>query len=98
MIKLQVECHETNQREEITVRGRTQTVYDVFGVAMLDYLDLYKWFIPTRQESYKVRFIGELELNQKRMKTHLIHLKSFIQKTFKSLLIIIFKMLKLLTH
>ena len=31
---------------------------------MLDYLDLYKWFIPTRQESYKLDFIGELELGR----------------------------------
>ena len=29
---------------------------------MLDYLDLYRWCIPTKQESYKLDFIGELEL------------------------------------
>ncbi len=49
-------------RGEITVRGRTQTVYDLFGIVMLDYLDLYRWCIPTKQESYKLDFIGELEL------------------------------------
>ena len=85
-------------RMEINVQGRTQTVYDVFGVVMLDYLDLYRWFIPTKQESYKLDFIGELELNQIRMKILMIHLKSFILKIYKSLLIIIFKMLKSLTH
>ena len=51
---------------------------------MLDYLDLYKWFIPTRQESYKLDFIGELELgkNQK-TKTLTIHLKNFYEKDFQ---------------
>ena len=65
---------------------------------MLDYLDLYKWFIPTRQESYKLDFIGELELGRGKDDAVMIHLKIGILKTFNHLLIIIFKMLKSLTH
>ena len=49
--------------EEITVRGRSQLYYDLYGIAMLDYLDLYKKFIPTRQESYKLDHIGKVELD-----------------------------------
>ena len=45
-------------KEEIIVRGRPNTYYSLYGIAMLDYLDLYKWFIPTRQESYRLSFIG----------------------------------------
>jgi DNA polymerase elongation subunit (family B) len=52
------------QRETILVRGRPKTVYDIKGITNLDYLDLYQWFIPTRQESYKLDFIGELELGR----------------------------------
>jgi len=52
------------QKEEILVRGRPQTVYEIKGITNLDYLDLYQWFIPTRQESYKLDFIGELELGR----------------------------------
>ena len=52
------------QKEEILVRGRPQTVYNILGITNLDYLDLYQWFIPTRQESYKLDFIGELELGR----------------------------------
>mgnify|MGYP003327241583 FL=1 len=37
--------------------------YEVFGIAMLDYLDLYTKFIPVRQESYKLDHIGRVELN-----------------------------------
>ncbi len=70
-------------RLEITVKGRTQTVYDVFGIAMLDYLDLYKWFIPTRQESYKLDFIGELELNQPKNENPYDTFKDFYTKDFQ---------------
>ena len=45
------------ERESIVVRGRPQTHYSIFNIVMLDYLDLYKKFIPTRQESYKLDYI-----------------------------------------
>ena len=48
--------------EEIVVRGRSQLHYTLYGIAMLDYLDLYKKFIPVRQESYKLDHIGKVEL------------------------------------
>ena len=52
------------QKEEVMVRGRPKTVYTIHGITNLDYLDLYQWFIPIRQESYKLDFIGELELGR----------------------------------
>jgi len=70
-------------REEITVRGRTQTVYNLYGIAMLDYLDLYKWFIPTRQESYKLDFIGELELGKSKNENPHDTFKEFYEKDFQ---------------
>ena len=70
-------------REEINVRGRTQTVYNLYGVAMLDYLDLYKWFIPQRQESYKLDFIGELELNKPKNENPYDTFKEFYEKDFQ---------------
>ena len=50
------------ERETIIVRGRPQTHYKIFGISMLDYLDLYQKFIPQRQESYKLDYIGKVEL------------------------------------
>ena len=50
------------ERETIVVRGRPQTHYNIFGISMLDYLDLYQKFIPTKQESYKLDYIGKVEL------------------------------------
>ncbi len=70
-------------REEITVRGRPQTVYSLYGIVMLDYLDLYKWFIPTRQESYKLDFIGEIELGQNKNENPYDTFKDFYTKDFQ---------------
>ena len=50
------------QQETIVVRGRPQISYSIFGISMLDYLDLYQKFIPTKQESYKLDYIGKVEL------------------------------------
>ena len=70
-------------RMELNVQGRVQTVYSIYGVAMLDYLDLYKWFIPTRQESYKLDFIGELELKQPKNENSFDTFKEFYEKDFQ---------------
>ena len=70
-------------REEIVVRGRTQTVYQLYGIVMLDYLDLYKWFIPTRQESYKLDFIGEIELGENKNENPYDTFKEFYEKDFQ---------------
>ena len=50
------------EKKEVIVRGRPKTVFNIMGIAMLDYIDLYQKFIPTRQESYKLDYIGKVEL------------------------------------
>ena len=72
------------QREEIQVRGRPQTVYDLYGITNLDYLDLYRWFIPTRQESYKLDFIGQLELGRGKDEMPYDTFKDWYTKDFQS--------------
>jgi len=52
------------EKETVFVRGRPQTHYNIFGISMLDYLDLYQKFIPTKQESYKLDYIGKVELGK----------------------------------
>ena len=71
------------RQEEISVRGRPQTVYTLFGIVMLDYLDLYKWFIPTRQESYKLDHIGEVELGENKNENPFDTFKEFYEKDFQ---------------
>ena len=46
--------------------GREQQVYDITGVANLDYLQLYRKFTYTNQESYALNHIAFVELGQKK--------------------------------
>jgi DNA polymerase elongation subunit (family B) len=52
---------------EIHVMGRTHTVFDVGGVTQLDYIDLYKKFTYKAQESYRLDYIAQVELGQKKL-------------------------------
>ncbi len=47
--------------------GRKQQTYDIAGVTVLDYLDIYKKFTYTNQESYRLDYIAEVELGQKKL-------------------------------
>lgn len=46
--------------------GRQQIKWFIDGIALLDYLDVYRKFAPLR-ESYKLDAIGELELNERKV-------------------------------
>ena len=52
---------------EIYLTGRKHAVFDVGGVTQLDYLDLYKKFTYKAQESYRLDYIAEVELGQKKL-------------------------------
>ena len=55
-----------NERE-IVIMGRTNIAYDIMGVSCLDYLDLYKKFTYTNQESYRLDHIAFVELGQRKL-------------------------------
>ncbi len=52
---------------EIYIQGRKQITFDVGGLTQLDYLDLYKKFTYKAQESYRLDYIAEVELGQKKL-------------------------------
>ena len=52
---------------EVYIQGRKQTTFDVGGLTQLDYLDLYKKFTYKAQESYRLDYIAEVELGQKKL-------------------------------
>jgi len=52
---------------EVFINGRKHTVFDVGGMTQLDYLDLYKKFTYKAQESYRLDYIAEVELGQKKL-------------------------------
>ena len=52
---------------EVSIMGRKQISYDIGGITQLDYLDLYKKFTYTNQESYRLDHIANVELGQKKL-------------------------------
>ena len=55
-----------NERE-VYVQGRKNYAYDVSGVNILDYLDLYRKFTYSNQESYRLDHIAYVELGQRKV-------------------------------
>jgi DNA polymerase elongation subunit (family B) len=54
--------------EKMTIRDHREMVhYDVGGVTQLDYLTLYKKFTYKKQETYRLDYIANVELGQKKL-------------------------------
>jgi DNA polymerase elongation subunit (family B) len=56
-----------NKREINRGGDRPEVVYEITGVASLDYLELYKKFSFTNQESYRLDYIAQVELGEKKV-------------------------------
>jgi len=52
---------------EIVIRGRKQLAYNIAGVTVLDYLDLYQKFTYSAQASYRLDHIAEVELGENKL-------------------------------
>jgi len=52
---------------EIVIRGRKNLAYNLVGVNILDYLDLYQKFTYTKQESYRLDYIAHIELGDAKL-------------------------------
>ena len=72
------------EREEITSWGRKQAVYHLYGIVMLDYMDLYRKFIPAKPESYKLNYIGKIELGEEKDDNPYETFKEWYTKDFQS--------------
>ena len=57
----------TLKSREVTKMGRTQLVYEIVGVATLDYYELYQPFTYVNQESYKLDHICYVELGERKL-------------------------------
>jgi DNA polymerase elongation subunit (family B) len=55
-----------NERE-VFIMNRQQLYYDIYGVSTLDYLDLYKKYSFTPQESYRLDHIAFSELGERKL-------------------------------
>jgi len=52
---------------EIGIRGRSHIIYEIAGISVLDYLDLYKKFTYVTRESYRLDHIAFVELGEKKL-------------------------------
>ena len=66
--------------------GRDQQVYDITGVANLDYLQLYRKFTYTNQESYALNHIAFVELGQKKNENPYETFQEWYTKDYQSFL------------
>ena len=55
------------RKKEIVIKGRDQISYEISGISQLDYLNLYRKFTYTNQESYRLDHIANVELGQKKL-------------------------------
>lgn len=67
------------------VRGSTEeeVVYKIPGVAILDYLELYKKFTFQARELYKLDFIAEVELGENKLENPYDTFKEFYTKDYQ---------------
>jgi DNA polymerase elongation subunit (family B) len=52
---------------EVTIKGRSNQAYELQGIELLDYLDLYRKFTYTAEESYKLDHIAHVVLGEKKL-------------------------------
>ena len=71
------------RERETVIRGKTQKSFNIEGVAVLDYLELYRKFTYSQQESYRLDHIchtelGETKLDYSEFETlHTLYLKDY---------------------
>ena len=72
------------KEKTITMYGRPHWHYSLFGVSTIDYMDLYKKFTYTNQESYKLDHIAMVEVGMKKLDySEHATIKEFYTKDFQ---------------
>ena len=69
---------------EVYQMGRRHQVYNIQGVAALDYFDLYRKFTYTAQESYRLDHIAKVELGEQKAGNPYETFKEWYTKDFQS--------------
>lgn len=73
---------EKNTRDDY---GNFRPTYSIYGISILDYMELYKKYILTPRESYKLDFIAQEELGYKKLdwQSHYSSMSEFYKKDFQ---------------
>ena len=59
------------------IKGNEELHYDILGISQLDYLELYKKYTYTKQESYKLDYIAQEELGERKKENPGVDFKDF---------------------
>jgi DNA polymerase elongation subunit (family B) len=59
------------------IKGNEEIHYDIMGINQLDYLELYKKYTYTKQESYRLDYIAQEELGDKKKENPGVDFKDF---------------------
>jgi len=68
-----------NERKTF-IKGNEEIHYDILGISQLDYLELYKKYTYSKQESYRLDYIAEQELGDKKKQNPEDNFKDFYTK------------------
>lgn len=71
-------------QREVDLGGRTAVKTSIAGIASLDYLDLYKKFTYSAQESYKLDYIAFVELGERKLENPGTTFKEFYTKHWQT--------------
>jgi len=70
--------------KEVFMMGRKHQMYDILGVATLDYLQLYKKFTYTNQENYRLDHIAHVELDEQKQENPYETFQEWYTKDYQS--------------
>jgi DNA polymerase elongation subunit (family B) len=66
-----------------TIHNKQQTAFDLVGIVILDYIELYKKFTYTQQESYKLDHIAFVEIGARKLDYGEYTIRNLHRKNFQ---------------
>ena len=69
--------------ERVQMGQKNQQYWNILGVSVLDYFELYRKFTYVRQESYKLDYIGKVELGEQKLENPYDTFKEFYTKDYQ---------------
>ena len=69
--------------ERIQLGQKNQQYWNLLGISVLDYFDLYKKFTYVRQESYRLNYISKIELGEQKIENPYETFKDFYTKDYQ---------------
>ncbi len=71
------------RKRDIQTQAGDRIAYEIVGITILDYFDLYQKFTYVNQESYKLDHIANVELGERKLESGYDHFKDFYTKDFQ---------------